>query len=69
LVKVLVKGDPAAAAEAMRAHIRAALQNTLRRLEPYFQLREVNGKTYARSLKSRSLKKQARMSPSSAANP
>jgi DNA-binding GntR family transcriptional regulator len=63
LVKVLIKGDPAAAAEAMRAHIKAALQNTLRRLEPYFQLREVNGKTYARSLKSRSLKKQARMSP------
>lgn len=59
LVKVLVTGDPEAAAEAMRAHINAALQNTLHRLEPYFRLREVNGKTYARSLKSRSLKKQA----------
>jgi DNA-binding GntR family transcriptional regulator len=59
LVAVLVKGDPVAAAEAMRAHIKAALQNTLQRLAPYFQLREANGKTYTRSLKPRSLKKQA----------
>jgi DNA-binding GntR family transcriptional regulator len=62
LVEVLVKGDPAAAAEAMRAHINSALQNTLHRLEPYFQLREVNGRTYARSLKSRRLKKQVKLS-------
>jgi GntR family transcriptional regulator, rspAB operon transcriptional repressor len=59
LVEILIKGDPLAAAQAMRAHINSALQNTLRRLEPYFQLREANGKTYARSLNSRSLKKQA----------
>ena len=61
LIDVLVKGDPNVAAEAMRAHINCALQNTLHRLEPYFQLSEVNGKTYARSLNSRSLKKQARI--------
>ncbi|MCI0387419.1 MAG: GntR family transcriptional regulator [Acidobacteria bacterium] len=59
LIEVLVRGDPVAAAEAMRAHINLALQNTLHRLEPYFQLREVNGKTYARGLNSRSLKKKA----------
>jgi DNA-binding GntR family transcriptional regulator len=59
LIEILIKGDPLAAAQAMRAHINSALQNTLRRLEPYFQLREANGKTYARSLNSRSLKKQA----------
>jgi DNA-binding GntR family transcriptional regulator len=50
LVEVLVKGAPVAAAEAMRAHINSALENTLHRLEPYFKLREANGKTYARSL-------------------
>jgi DNA-binding GntR family transcriptional regulator len=57
LVEVLVEGDPVAAGEAMRAHINSALQNTLRRLQPYFQLREVSGKTYARSLKPRGLEK------------
>lgn len=60
LVEVLVAGNPVKAAEAMREHIEVALQNTLQRLEPYFQLRETNGKTYIRSLNSRSLKKQAR---------
>jgi DNA-binding GntR family transcriptional regulator len=59
LIEVLAGGDPVAAAEAMRAHINSALQNTLQRLEPYFRLREANGKTYVRSLNSRSLKKQA----------
>src|SRR5262249_2334874 len=61
LIEVLVKGSPNAAAEAMRAHINGALQNTLHRLEPYFKLGEANGKTYIRSLKSRSLKKQTRI--------
>jgi DNA-binding GntR family transcriptional regulator len=50
LVEVLVKQEPLVAAEAMRAHIHSALENTLRRLEPYFRLRESNGTTYARSL-------------------
>ena len=49
LIDVLVKGAPVAAAEAMRAHIHSALENTLHRLEPYFKLRETNGTTYARS--------------------
>jgi DNA-binding GntR family transcriptional regulator len=48
LVEVLVKGTPIDAAEAMREHINSALTNTLARLQPYFKLREANGKTYAR---------------------
>jgi DNA-binding GntR family transcriptional regulator len=48
LIDALVKGTPVAAAEAMRRHINSALENTLRRLEPYFRLREANGRTYAR---------------------
>ncbi len=51
LIEVLVKGTPTAAAEAMRKHVTSALRNTLERLEPYFRMREVNGKTFTRSLK------------------
>ncbi len=58
LVDVLVKGDPKAAAEAMRRHISHALKNTLTRLESHFQLREANGATFTRSQK-----KQAKRSP------
>ena len=36
LVDILVKREPVVAAEAMRAHINSALENTLQRLEPYF---------------------------------
>jgi DNA-binding GntR family transcriptional regulator len=50
LVDILVKREPVVAAEAMRAHINSALENTLRRLEPYFKLRETNGRTFGRSL-------------------
>jgi len=53
LIDVLVKGVPDAATEAMRNHIMSALRNTLERLAPYFQMHEVNGKTYVRSLKKR----------------
>jgi hypothetical protein len=35
----------------MMEHVNHALQNTLQRLEPYFQMREANGQTYARSAK------------------
>ncbi|HKX29862.1 MAG TPA: GntR family transcriptional regulator [Blastocatellia bacterium] len=51
LVEVLTTGTAKAAAEAMREHIQSGLRNTINRLEPYFQLNEVNGKSYARSLK------------------
>jgi GntR family transcriptional regulator, rspAB operon transcriptional repressor len=51
LIGVLVKGDPVAAAEAMGRHIGNALENTLSRLESWFQMREASGTTYTRSLK------------------
>jgi DNA-binding GntR family transcriptional regulator len=50
LVDILVKREPVVAAEAMRAHINSALENTLQRLEPYFKLHETNGTTYARGM-------------------
>jgi DNA-binding GntR family transcriptional regulator len=51
LVEVLVKGEPCAAAEAMREHVTRALENTLERLEPYFQMSGAKGKAYVRSPK------------------
>lgn len=51
LLKVLVADDPAAAADAMRKHIRSSMENALRRLEPYFQLQKVQPQTYSRAPK------------------
>jgi DNA-binding GntR family transcriptional regulator len=51
LIRVLVAGDPAAASEAMRQHIRASRENALRRLEPWFQLQKVHPQTYSRTPK------------------
>jgi DNA-binding GntR family transcriptional regulator len=48
LVDVIVKESPIVAAEAMRVHIQAALDNTLHRLEPYFRLHESRGEAYQR---------------------
>jgi len=64
LVAVLVKGDPEAAAEAMRRHINNALKNTLSRLESYFRMREADGATFTRSLKKQAKLAQAAQSPS-----
>src|SRR5215470_15298389 len=50
-VDAQVRGPPKATAEAMRRHINNALKNTLQRLESYFQMREANKTTFARSLK------------------
>jgi DNA-binding GntR family transcriptional regulator len=55
LIDILIKGEPVVAAEAMRAHINSALENTLQRLEPYFKLRETNGTTYARGMSANSV--------------
>jgi DNA-binding GntR family transcriptional regulator len=49
LVDVIVTESPAAAAEAMRAHVMSALEITLRRLEPYFKLHESSSETYQRA--------------------
>lgn len=51
LVEILVTGTPVAAAKAMSAHIQAALQHTLHRLEPHFQHRENSLKIFTRSEK------------------
>jgi DNA-binding GntR family transcriptional regulator len=51
LVEGLCKGNANTAAEAMRKHIASSMQNTLKRLEPYFQLQEASGNTFARSVK------------------
>jgi DNA-binding GntR family transcriptional regulator len=51
LVEALITGDRSRAADAMLDHVNHALQNTLQRLEPYFQMRETNVKTYVRSTK------------------
>lgn len=59
LVESLVKGDPEIAVEAMQAHINHALNNTLRRLETYFQSHEANDLTYTRSPKRLAKRRQA----------
>jgi len=53
LMKVLVAGDPAAACDAMRGHIRSSLENALLRLEPFFQLQKAHPQTYSRTPKKR----------------
>ena len=53
LMKILVGDDPAAAAEAMRRHIRSSMENAMRRLEPYFQLQKVHPQTYSRTPRQR----------------
>lgn len=60
LVDVLTSGDVHAAGEAMREHVIRGLHNTLQRLEPYLAMSDVNGRIFARSSNSRSLRKQAR---------
>src|SRR5579864_1542615 len=49
LVRVLASGDAAAAAEAMREHIRSSMENTIQRLEPYFRLRIKYAGTFSRT--------------------
>jgi DNA-binding GntR family transcriptional regulator len=51
LVDALAAGDPAKAADAVRAHIAVGIEHTLEVLEPYFRLRKANGRTFFRSEK------------------
>ena len=60
LIERLIEGDAHAAGEAMRAHIVRGLNNTLQRLAPYFEMRDANGRTFARSVNSRSVRKTSR---------
>src|SRR5437773_3347291 len=55
LVDVLVTGDVATVAEAMRQHVNLSLENTMERLKPYFRLRKAYGKTFFRSDKRQKL--------------
>ncbi|HEX5431437.1 MAG TPA: GntR family transcriptional regulator [Bryobacteraceae bacterium] len=49
LVKTLVNDSPAAASEAMRAHLRFSRENALRRLEPYFRIQQEYPENYSRT--------------------
>lgn len=49
LMKVLVNDSPAAAAEAMRVHIRESLEWALRRLEVFFRVQKEYPREYPRS--------------------
>lgn len=49
LIRALASGDPSAAAQAMREHIRCSMQNTIERLEPYFRLRKKYADTFSRT--------------------
>ncbi len=51
LVKTLVEGDPAAAGEAMREHVRSSREHYLRSLEPFFEQLKEHPRTYARTPK------------------
>src|SRR5438094_10068906 len=51
LVDILVAGDPVRAADAMREHVHRGMENTMKRLKPYFQMRKAYGKTFFRSEK------------------
>jgi DNA-binding GntR family transcriptional regulator len=55
LVDVIVLGDPAKAAEAMREHVNHGMENTMKRLKPYFRIRKAYGKTFFRSEKRQKL--------------
>jgi DNA-binding GntR family transcriptional regulator len=49
LAKALAVGTPALAAAAMRQHVRWSRREALERLQPYFELRKSNGRTFSRS--------------------
>jgi DNA-binding GntR family transcriptional regulator len=53
LVKTLVEGDPAAAGEAMREHVRSSREHYLRTLEPFFEQMKEHPRTFARTPKNR----------------
>jgi DNA-binding GntR family transcriptional regulator len=53
LMDVLAKGDPDASSAAMRRHLDWSRAWMLDRLQPFFELGETHGQTYARSSKKR----------------
>ncbi len=55
LLDILSKGEPKAAAEAMREHVAVGMDRTLEVLKPYFKMRKDTGRTYFRSEKKQKL--------------
>jgi DNA-binding GntR family transcriptional regulator len=51
LAKILIAGDPTAACDSMREHIRFSRGNALRRLELYFRIQEEYPQKYTRTSK------------------
>ncbi len=51
LADILTGENPERAAEAMRAHVNRGMENTMKRLKPYFRIRKAYGKTFFRSEK------------------
>ncbi len=49
LLRILASGTPAAAAEAMRAHIRLNRERLMQSLEPFFRLHEQYKQTFFRT--------------------
>jgi DNA-binding GntR family transcriptional regulator len=49
LIEALSSGDPLKAAEATREHLAVGMERTLDVLEPFFRLRNANGRTFFRS--------------------
>lgn len=49
LARALAVGTPALAAASMRQHVRWSRREALERLQPYFELRKSNGRTFSRS--------------------
>ena len=49
LARALAVGTPALAVAAMRQHVRWSRREALERLQPYFELRKSNGRTFSRS--------------------
>jgi DNA-binding GntR family transcriptional regulator len=61
LMKALTRHNSGAAAETMRAHVHAEMENTLRALEPSFEMNEKHRRVYSRTTGPRSRKRTAEM--------
>src|SRR5580658_8723021 len=50
LMKALIRQNAGAAGETMRAHVHAEMENTLRALEPLFEMNKTHARAYSRTL-------------------
>jgi GntR family transcriptional regulator, rspAB operon transcriptional repressor len=58
LIKALIRQNAGAAGETMRAHVHAEMENSLRALEPLFEMNKKHARSYSRTL-GRKPRKQA----------